>query len=311
LKFKFSILNFMSDYYERLGVKKGASKEEIKTAFRKLAHKHHPDKGGGDEKKFKEINEAYQVLGDEKKRAQYDQFGSAFNGAGGNAQGFGGFEDLFRQAQQGGGGGQRVEFDFGNIDLGDIFGEFFGGPGRSNRPRKGQDIQIQILIPFRDAAFGTEKEVEFSDSSSGRGASKKMKIKIPAGINDGQSIRLSGQGAPGANGGPSGDLYIVVGVAADPSFPRRGYDIVSKKEISFAQAALGDKIDIETLDGQVSLKIPEGTQGGKVFRLKGKGVTKLQGFGRGDHLVEIIVKVPTRLSRKQKKIIQELDEEGL
>jgi len=218
----------MSDYYDILSVSKGANQDEIKKAFRKLAHQHHPDKNGGSDGKFKEINEAYQTLSNPEKRRQYDQFGSAFQGAGGPGPGgqggYGGFgnsadfADAFKNAQQ----GQRVEFDFGQMgDLGDIFGQFFGGEQYKNRPRKGPDVQAQILVPFETAVFGAEKDVEFSDPTSGRGKSKKMKIKIPAGIADGQSIRLQGQGGPGANGGPPGDLYIIVGVDSDPRFQRQ------------------------------------------------------------------------------------------
>ncbi len=362
------------DYYKILGVSKGASHEEIKKAYRKLAHQHHPDKEGGDEQKFKEINEAYQVLGNEKKRSQYDQFGTAFESGGfrwedfsrasGGANPFSGF------------GTENVNFeDIG--DLGDIFGDLFG-MGRKARTRtgveRGTDIEMDIEIAFEEAAFGVEKEVELykdtvcsncqglgADPSAkivtcktcggsgqveqisrtffgqfrttgvcpecqgqGKIAEKKcknchgtglvkgyhkIKVKIPAGIDNGQSIKLSGQGQPGQKGGSSGDLFINIRVKPHPQFERKGADIYLRKEISFPKASLGSKIEVETLEKPVLLKIPSGTQSGRVFRLKGKGAFKLHGRGRGDQLVEIIVKTPEKLSRKAKKLLEDLQGE--
>ncbi len=361
------------DYYKTLGVDKNASQEEIKKAFRKLAHEHHPDKAGGNEAKFKEINEAYQVLGDAKKRAQYDQYGSAFEQAqaGGGFSGFEGFRDF---------SGYTNGFNVDMEDLGDIFGGLgdlfgFGGNRRGGRSKnkRGQDIEINLTIEFLEAVFGAEKEISLRktvscDKCKGSGAEPgakietcqvcggsgrvvkvqrtilgsiqvqtsctscdgegkvyaqkctkchgrsvieenvTLKVKIPAGIDNGETIRLSGQGQAGAKGGQAGDLYLRIRVNADSRFKRDGFNIMSKTQIGFSQAALGAKIDIETVDGSVDLKIPEGTQSGRVFRLRGKGVPYLQGRGRGDQMVEIIVKTPTNLNKKQKDTLKELGE---
>ena len=365
------------DYYNILGVEKGASQEEVKKAFRKKAHQHHPDKGNGNEEKFKEINEAYQVLGNEEKRKQYDQFGSAFENMGG--QGAGGFnwQDYARQAGGANPFGQGAQTDF---DMGDIFSEFFGGGrrgGRGRRAQRGSDIEVDLEVDFKEAVFGTEKTLNLlknhqCESCSGTGndkeaeiktcttcngvgqvdqvqntilgqirtravcpncegegksASKKcskcagqgiekkqseLVVKIPQGIDHGQSIRLSQEGEAGVKGSQAGDLYVTVRVKPNKDFGRDGYDILSKKNIRFSQAALGDNIDINTIDGEVSLKIPPGTQSGKIFKLKSKGVPKLRGGrGRGDHLVEIIVETPSKLNRKQKKLFDEIGESGL
>lgn len=356
------------DYYKILGVEKNASKEDIKKAFRNLAHKYHPDKSGGDAEKFKEANEAYQVLSDDKKRAQYDQFGSSFEHAqaGGGFSGFNGFRDF---------SGFANGFEINMDDLGDMFGDFFGG-GRRQRasygPRRGNDIEVSIEINFNDAVFGAEKEIDLDkiitcDYCHGNGAepgskietcsqckgtgqikhtqqtilgafqtasvcptckgagkraekdcskcggagvvrgTQSIKVKIPAGIDNGETIKLSGQGEAGRDGGPAGDLYISVKVHSSHKFRRDGYDIYTKEYISFKQAALGDKINVETIDDSVKLKIPEGTQTGMIFKLKGKGIQKLRGFGRGDHFVEVIVRTPENLTRAQKKAIEELD----
>src|SRR3989339_836872 len=322
------------DYYNILGVNKNASQEEIKKAFRKKAHVYHPDKVTGDEAKFKEVNEAYQVLGNEQKRAQYDQFGSDFTN--GMAGGF---------------SGSRSE----------------NGP----RARRGNDIQTILTIDFKEAVFGAEKEISLHKKvkcshcngnlaepgskiitcsncrgtgkvtrvqrtilgnmqvqsacdqcggegrsyekkctqCSGRGVNMdtvRLQVKIPAGINDGESIRLVGQGEAGERGAAAGDLYIKMNIKDDPRFERDGYDIHSVENISFTQAVLGDKIDIDTVEGVVSLKIPAGTQSGTIFKLRNKGINVLQGRGRGDHLVEIRVNIPSRITRKQKKLIEEL-----
>lgn len=353
------------DYYKILGIEKGASQEDIKKSFRKLAHQYHPDKTGGDEEKFKEINEAYQVLGDPSKRAKYDQFGSSFESgqAGGGFHGFEGFRDF-----QGFSEGFNINMD----DLGDVFGDVFGfgREKKEGKSRRGNDMEVDLSIEFMEAVFGIEKElsinkrvqcekchgngiepgakVDTCKTCAGTGRVTKMqrtffgnmqvqmtcsecggegktysqkcakchgagniketvnlKVKIPAGIDDGQTIRLTGQGEAGSKGGPAGDLYLRISVRKDSRFMREGHDILSKTNINFTQAALGDKIDVETVDGPVELKIPDGTQSGTVFRLKGKGVTRLNGRGRGDHLVEIIVKTPTGLNRKQKDLLKE------
>lgn len=370
------------DFYEILGVSKSATQDEVKKAYRKLAHQYHPDKKGGDEAKFKEINTAYQALGNPEKRKQYDQFGAAYSqpGAGGPGGGPGGFswEDFSRAQGDGGpfGGGQYqqggVEFD-----LGDIFGDLFGfgrrgGGGAGARTHgQGSDIQAEMTIDFKESAFGSDKIIELYKNitcthCSGNGAepgtkvetcktcggngkveqiqrtilgafrtvgvcpecrgegkqvstkckkcrgngrvknSETIKVKVPAGIADGETIRLTAKGEAGERGTPAGDLYITMRVKSDPNFKREDDDIVSSVDISFSQAALGDKISVLTLDGEVSLKIPAGTQSGKLFKLKEKGVMHLRSRGRGDHLVTVNVITPTSLSRKQKKLLEEL-----
>ncbi len=369
------------DLYEILGVAKDASADEIKKAYRKLAHKYHPDKPDGDEAKFKEINGAYQVLGNAERRQRYDQFGPGYEQqAGARGQGFN-WEDFARAAGGAGGPfgggqgqGQRVEYDFG--DFGDIFGDIFGfgrrSGGRSART-SGQDIQMDMQLPFREAVFGAETDIslythvaclkcggngaepgtkietcqtcggqgqvarvqqtilgQFRTASicpdchgegkkpekkctkcNGEGRVKEeetVRVKIPAGISDGETIRLSGKGEVGVRGSQAGDLYITVRVQPDPQFDRDGDDIRSTAELSFSQAALGDKIPVETLDGEVMLKVPAGTQSGKVFKLSEKGVPHLRTRGRGDHLVTVQVVTPTKLSRKQKQLLEELNQ---
>ncbi len=360
------------DYYKTLDIGKGASQDEIKKAFRKKAHQFHPDKSTGDEAKFKEINEAYQVLGDAKKRAQYDQFGSSFESAQGQGgfSGFDGFRDFSGSAN-----GFNINMD----DLGDMFGGFgdiFGFGSRSNqRARghsKGADMQTSVSVSFMEAVFGTEKELNFRkkiqcdrchghqaepgskietckvcggagrvtrvqrtilgnmqvqaecDDCGGEGKtydkkcskcggsgtfmdSVKLKIKIPAGINDGETIRLSGQGEAGEKGTPAGDLYLKIKVSPDKRFIRDGYDIRTTSQIGFADAALGGSLDVLTVDGIVKLKIPDGTQSETVFKLRGKGITRLNGGGRGDHFVKVSVKTPTGLNRKQRELLKELN----
>ncbi|MFH1207524.1 MAG: molecular chaperone DnaJ [Patescibacteria group bacterium] len=369
------------DYYNILGVSKGASAEEIKKAYRTLAHQHHPDKSGGDEAKFKEINEAYQVLSSPQKRQQYDQYGQTFDQAQrqGGFGGGGGFSwDDFARA---GGGfqGQNANFDFG--DLGDVFGDLFGFGGssrsrRSRRAKQGGDIQTEMKIDFREAVFGVEKLVDLYKLSvcahcrgngaepgtkietcstcdgsgqvrqvqqtilgafqsvgvcpecqgEGKKASKKcrecggsgrskateqIKVQIPAGISEGETIRLSGKGEAGTRGSSAGDLYITMRVKPDPDFTREKDDILSDVSIAFSQAALGTKVPIMTLDGEVMLHIPSGTQSGKVFKLNDKGVPHLRSRGRGDHLVTVTVVTPPHLSREQKRLLEELRQNGL
>lgn len=374
------------DYYEILGVDKGASQEDIKKAFRKAAHKYHPDKETGDEAKFKEVNEAYQVLGNEEKKKQYDQYGSTFEDMGGFGGGMN-WDDFMKYArgQQGGfggspfGGAQGFGGGVDMGDLGDIFSEILGGFGFGGRSRRkagvahGNDIQVNVELPFREAVFGAEKEIELyktvkcphcrgnkaepgtpiKDCSEcgGRGVVErqtqtilgvmrsqavcpvcrgegkipekkctqcggegivkdnvKVKVKIPAGIDNEQAIRLTGQGEAGMGGGEAGDLYVNVIVKSDPYFEREDFDVLTRSEISFPDAALGTKIEVRTLDGEGELKIPAGTQSGKIFKLRGKGIPKLNSSGRGDQLVEVIVITPTKLSRKQKKLLKEFNE---
>jgi len=358
------------DYYDILGVNKTASADEIKSAFRKKAHEHHPDKGG-DAEKFKELNEAYQVFSNAEKRQRYDQFGSAafnqggYGGAYGGGQGFSGFQ----------GGGMNFDFE----DLGDMFSGFgdifgFGGGSRQSgrRSSRGRDLEMHISLDFIEAAFGAEKELSFAKNTTchhcrGNGAEPgakvetcknchgtgriariqrtilgniqtqstcphcegegktysqtcsvcggsginreqaKLKVKIPAGINNGESIRLSGQGEAGPKGAPAGDLYLRVQLKPHRKFVREGYDVRTEEIISIRQAVLGDKIDVETVHGEVKLKIPEGTQSGTVFKLKEKGITKLHNRGIGDQYVKVTVQIPKSLNRKQKQLLEELD----
>ncbi|MCH8049447.1 molecular chaperone DnaJ [Patescibacteria group bacterium] len=346
------------DPYKILGVDKNAGKDEIKRAFRKLAHEHHPDKGG-DQERFKEINGAYQILSDDKKRQHYDQFGTTFDQAGG----FGGFS---------GGAGpgsawQGMHFE----DLGDLFGEMFGAfGGRRRRRARGADIQIDVRISFKESVFGVEKEISLSKNNTcercggegtepsssmktcsdcdgsgtrvttqhtilgsvqrrtacptchGRGqvpekkciacdgfgvqhGRKILRVEIPAGVEEGMKIRVHGQGVAIGLAGETGDLYLHIHVASDPRFERVGKDIYIEKKIGFTQAAMGDEVDVDTVDGKVKLKIPAGTQSGDKLRLKGKGIQS--GRGRGDQIVVIKVVTPKKLSRKQKHLLKDLD----
>ncbi len=288
------------DYYDVLGVAKSASADEVKRAFRKKAVELHPDRGG-DEEKFKEVNEAYEVLKDEKKKAAYDQFGHAANaqqaGGGGyqgnpfgGGQGFEGFD--FSQFSSGGG--------FGGFE--DLFSAFF--TGAQNRPR---DVEIAMTIDFKEAIFGTEKEITLrvADNQKGERKQESVKVKIPAGIDDGQSIRLSGKGEVSANGA-KGDLYVHIRVRPDKDFERQGPHIVSHVKVGMVDAALGTTAEVKTLDGKVKVKVPAGTQHGKVLKLTGKGVPLVNNSSRrGDHLIEILIEVPQKLSAKQKKLLED------
>ena len=350
------------DYYEVLGVSKTASDDEIKKAFRKLAVKYHPDKDGGDETKFKEANEAYEVLKDKQKRQRYDQFGHAGVGgaAGGGGNPFEGF------------GGQNVHFDFGDGGLGDIFGQFFGGGygGGAERPRRGRDVETSTTLTFEEAVFGVEKELHLHidvecehckgstvepghdmktcdtckgsgqqvrvmntmfgaiqqavrcETCQGRGKvpekvctmckgkgterrEQKIKIKIPAGIDDGSTIRLRERGEAIGNG-HRGDLYVHIRVKAHKHFTREGDLILSEEHISMIDAALGTEIKVATVDGTVKMKIPAGTQSGTDFKLSGHGIPHPRSDRRGAHIVSIIVDTPTKLSKKQKELLEQL-----
>ncbi len=349
------------DYYDILGVGKSASDTEIKKAYRKLAKKYHPDVNQGDseaEAKFKEVNEAYEILSDSQKRARYDQFGHAGvdpNGFGSAGAGFG-------------------DFDFGGI--GDIFETFFGGSGfgRSSRsrtgPQRGADLKYAITILFEEAAFGVEREIvigrnESCDTCKGTGAKKgtatekcthcngtgqiqyrqsspfgqfitsktcdacrgegkiitepcitckgrgkvrknvKIMLKIPAGIDDGQTISLRGEGDHGSRGGPPGDLFVTINVKPHSIFKRQDNDVVCEIPITFVQAALGAELEVPTLDGKVKYNLPEGTQTGSIFRLKGKGIPYLRGNGRGDQYVKVEIDVPNKLNDRQKALLKE------
>ncbi len=353
------------DYYEVLGVEKGASADQIKKAYRKKAMQYHPDRNPGDktaEEKFKELGEAYEVLSDDDKRARYDQFGFQgvdpnFGGGGAGFDGFGGF------------GG------FG--DLGDIFGEFFGGGSRrgsaQNAPRRGENVGVRLELTFEEAAFGCEKEVSAqriencascSGSGSAHGATEtcsmchgagqvrttqnfmgmamqsttvcpqcsgrgkiiktpcntcrgkgkvrrtqKVKVKIPAGVDAGQSVRMRGEGCVGSNGGPNGDLLVEIYIKRHPIFERQNMDVICEVPITFAQAALGAEIEVPTLDGKVSYEIPEGTQTGRVFMLAGKGIPAVNNpKRRGNQLFTVVVETPTRLTREQKELLRQLED---
>ena len=355
------------DYYEVLGVDRGADDSTIKSAYRKLAKKYHPDVNPGDkeaEKKFKEASEAYAILSDPQKRKQYDQFGHAAfeNGGGGGAGGFGGF-------------GGFDGADMGDI-FGDIFGDLFGGGGRrraNNGPMKGANVRASVRITFEEAVFGCEKELELNlketcETCHGTGAKpgtqpetcpkchgegqvvytqqsmfgmvrnvqicpecngtgkvikekcsdcrgtgfiskrKKIQVSIPAGIDNGQSIRIRDKGEPGTNGGPRGDLLVEVIVARHPIFQRQDMNIFSTAPITYAQAALGGEVRISTVDGDVMYDVKPGTQTDTKVRLKGKGVPSLRNKNvRGDHYVTLTVRIPTRLSEEAKKALREYD----
>lgn len=281
------------DYYEILGVPKTASDDEIKKSFRKLAVKYHPDKNPGDkesEAKFKEANEAYEVLKDKQKRSRYDQFGHAgVGGATGN--GGAGNPNNFNF------NGQSFQFDFGGGGFDDILGNLFGFGARSRRPARGRDLQTQIVIDFEEAIFGATKNLDLGD--------KNIKLKIPAGIFDGQSIRLAGKGGDAPSGGQKGDLYVAVRVRAHKHLTREGDIILSEATISMIDAALGTEIDVETVDGKLTVKIPAGTQPGTNLKLSGHGAPRLGTDARGPHIVTISVEIPKKLNNKQRELLEQ------
>lgn len=278
-----------TDYYSVLGVEKTADKAEIKAAFRKLAHQHHPDKGG-DEEKFKEINAAYQVLGNEEKRAQYDQFGSAGPQGFGGGQGFGGF-----------GGFQGAH---GFEDFGDVFASMFG-QARQQQARRRANVAMDIEVTLKESALGVEKEIEVPKFDVDEHERQKIRVDIPAGVESGMRIRLRGRGRKIEGTEEYGDLYLEMHVKRDPRFEREGEHIFSVKQIGFTQAALGDETEVETVEGKVKLKIPAGIQSGEKLRLRGKGVQI--GRRRGDHYVIVQIVTPKKLSRKEKKALEELN----
>lgn len=360
------------DYYKILGVPKNASKEDIKKAFRKLAHEHHPDKKGGDETRFKEASEAYSVLSDDERRKKYDMFGSGdFAGAGAGGQGFGGFD--FSNFSQGFNGFNGQNFEF---DLGDIFGEFFGTNHRErNRENRGNDIQIDLMLDFSEAIFGGKKEISYSrnakcetcEGSGGkmwtseitctkcsgkgkitevkrsffgnisstkicnecRGSGKipkeicsickghgtrhkkeAMSINIPSGVENGDTMKISGFGEAIKNGS-SGDLYIRMNVRSHPIFKKSGQNLLMDLKIKISLAVLGGDIVIETLEGPLTIKIPERISTGEILRVKGKGVPYSSGGKRGDLMIKIIIEMPKHLSKNAHKIFEELRKEGI
>lgn len=291
---QYNIIMAKRDYYEVLGVSKNASDDEIKKAYRKLAIKYHPDKNPGDkeaEEKFKEVSEAHEVLSDKQKRARYDQFGHAgVNGGAGNP--FGNGSNPFGNFN-----GQSFSFDFGGGGLDDILGSLFGfGPG-ARRPRRGADYRTQVTISFEEAIFGTEKQISANGSN--------LKVKIPAGIDDGMQIRLRGKGGEAPEGGEKGDLYVVIHVKPHKHLTREGALILSEERISMVDAALGTEVEVETVDGKITMKVPAGTQSGTPFKLSGHGVPFRADGDRGPHIVTIIVETPKNLSKKQRELLEE------
>ena len=364
------------DYYEVLGIGKNATDAEIKSAYRKLAKKYHPDLNPGDkeaEEKFKEVNEANDVLSDPQKRQRYDQFG------------FAGVDPNYAAANGGGAGG--FGGGFGGVDLGDIFGDIFGGgfgggfsgfgggssTRTANAPRKGHDIQASVILTFEEAAHGCSKKItinrqdtcpdcggtgaakgtspETCPDCGGRGyvvtqqrtpfgvmqsqqpcshcggrgtiirnpcktcrgtgktaARKSLEINIPAGIDDDQNIALRGQGDAGSNGGPAGDVIVHVTVKVDPMFERDGYDVTIHVPITFSQAVLGDDVEVPTVDGRIVQHIPEGTQSGTKFRLRGQGIQYLNGRGRGDQYVIVDVEIPKKVTRAQREALKAFED---
>ncbi len=351
------------DYYEILGISKTASADEIKKAYRKAAVKYHPDKEGGDEAKFKEAGEAYDVLKESQKRQRYDQFGHA--GVGGNGGGAGGnpFEGF---------GGQGAHFDFGDGGLGDIFGQFFGGGnGRQRGPQRGRDVEVSLQLTFEEAIFGVEEKIELDmddecshchgttvepgfelktcptckgagqvgrvmntifgqiqqnvtcETCGGRGKvpekvcsvcrgkgterrKRTINLKVPAGIDDGATIRLNGHGEAIGNG-EKGDLYVHIRVKAHKRFTREGDIILSETHLAMIEAALGTEIDVETVDGKIRMKVPAGTQSGTDFKLSGHGVPHMRSDKRGPHIVSLVVDTPTKLTKKQKDLLEQFD----
>jgi len=370
------------DFYDILGVPKTASEADIKRAFRKKAHEHHPDKNKGDATKFKQVNEAYQVLSDSEKRKQYDSYGQTFEQAQRNGEGFSGFNYGQTGGNPSGGfsseGGSPFGGGFGQgeveFDIGDIFGDIFGGRSeRASRKNRGIDLEMGLTINFEEAVFGTVRNITLEKrdkckACNGNGAEKGTKIiicpkchgqgqiltqrrtifgtiqsriacdrcegqgkiaekpckvckgsgvnrqekiievKIPAGIDDGQRIRIAGEGEAGYRGSAPGDLYLSIRVLPHKEFKRDGFNLYKELPVSFTQAALGTKINLETLEGKIELRIPAGTQPGTVFKVKGKGVPYMNGRGRVDLLVTARVVIPNKLSREEKEALKKIAE---
>ena len=363
----------MRNYYDILGVQKSASKDEIKKAFRKLAHQFHPDKKGGNADKFKELNEAYSVLSDDKKRAEYDTYGRVFNEAGGSSGGnAGGFNPEDFGFDFSGANGQGFE-GFQNFDFGDIFGDFFGG-GRREQAVRGRDISIDLELAFEESIFGVDRKVHLTknvicDRCKGNGGEpntemktcpscngkgkihetrrsilgsfstvatcntcrgkgkipkekcslchgagilsrqEEISIRIPSGIDDGEMIRLAGKGEA-ASGGTTGDLYVKIHVKRHPLFAKEGTNLTTTLGIKLTTALLGGEYILNTLDGNITVKIPEGVTHGEILRVKGKGVP-VDKNRRGDLMIRLQIQLPKKLSRQEKHLIEELKKEGL
>ncbi len=356
------------NYYEILGVSKDASEDEIKKAFRKIAHQHHPDKGGGNTEKFKEASEAYSVLGDKEKRSQYDTYGSNFGGGSSGASGFEGFD--FNNFSGGFGANGQNGFEF---DIGDIFGDIFGG-GRTTRTKRGRDISIDIELTFKESIFGAPRKILVNKASacnrcSGKGGEpgtnfstcktcngagtikearrsfigqfmstktcdhcfgtgkipekkchdckgggirngqEEISVNIPAGIENGEMIKLSGKGEA-IQAGSSGDLYIKIHVKADRKIKKEGYNLIQELDVKLSDALIGAELPVETLEGTLKVTVPEGVKFGEILRLKGKGVPHESGR-RGDLFLQINIVMPHKLSKTSKKLIEELKKEGL
>ena len=355
------------DYYQTLGVKKGASAEEIKKAYYKMAHQYHPDKGGGDEGKFKEVNEAYQVLSDKQKRDQYDKFGQVFDGAPNSGD--------FQWAW----GKPNVDVDMEFGDLGEMMEEMFGFGGRSKKRdlKRGKDIEVDFEVSLEDTLKGKEKTINIEKMSQcprcqGKGAEPGAKVKecfscrgtgevqqirktvfgsfthsticpecqgegyrpeklcnvckgegriknldeinvfVPAGVDTNQVIKVESRGEAGRKGGKAGDLYVRIFVKPHSVFERRGDDLYTSFQVSFSQASLGDEVEVTTLEGsKILLKIPEGMESGKILRISDKGIPHFSGYGRGNMYVELVIKTPKKLTKKQKELLEELRKENL
>jgi molecular chaperone DnaJ len=314
------------DFYEVLGVARGASDDDVKKAYRKLAMKYHPDRNKGRkdaETRFKEAKEAYEILSDKEKRAAYDRFGhagvdpsmAAGAGAGAGAGGAGfDFNEMFRQArsQRGGGagaggapGGGFEGFHFEG-DPSEIFEGLFGGGTRraASRPRKGADLTYLMNISLEQSAKGFETMISVPADD---GSTRTLEVKIPAGIRDGQKVRIAGQGHAGANGAPPGDVLVQIAIDAHPRFEREGDDLVTRVTISQPKAALGGEIDVATLDGHVAMTLPPGTQPGRRFRLRGKGIRGMKSGEPGDLYVQVQVETPTQLTAEQQALYRQLE----
>lgn len=300
------------NYYDTLGVKKTATEDEIKKAFRKLARKHHPD-AGGEEETFKSINEAYEILSDKDKRKQYDQYGQYFGEQGpppGYVQSPGGGSPFGGYSSGGGGGYQQVNLeDMG--DLGDLFGSMFGGGGTGGRfggfggrgrsPMRGQDLEVSVTISFEQAFVGTKLNVQ-------TGSGRELSVNVPAGATDGGKLRFRGKGEPGVNGGPAGDVYVITKIAPHKIFRREGADVLLELPLTIVEATLGTSVSVPLPGGgKAKLKIPAGTQEGKVFRMKEKGAPKLKGGGHGDLKVKAKIVIPSQLTPHQEELLRDFE----